>query len=691
MSSDSSVINDFSRCPTASEIGAAPDACEGPPPLPVPSGSYLAILGFEDSFSPEAEGAEDAMWQPAPAIIADVPPIPTSESTNEATEAAQGQPHIKIPDVSVKTIAAVEPPVAQSPWRRLKLLAALIVSRCVEWLREDGYWYLTSMAAHALGLVSLAIISLAIPTAIVSMSRDEAPSFDAPKLDNSPAAELTRFQVGEAPLDPTELNAETLAETKALPIGGQEARWYDDDPVFEEAGGGIVTDMEGPKLGGLGFRIKDLPGPGGLGGVGVGVGLGKNPGSGGAGNGFGSRGKGHRPEILGPAGGTRASERAVGAALSWIARHQAPNGKWSLDFKHQCKGGVCSGTGSVRADTGATALALLPFLAAGETHTSKGPYKQTVAKGIAWLVKQQRSDGDLSGGCDQPMYSHGLATLALCEAYGMTRDEHIGTAARQAVAFIERAQNESTGGWRYQPGDPGDTSVFGWQIMALKSAQLAGLPVNSIVFDNAQKFLHSVAKGEHLGLYSYQPYREVTHPMTAVGMLCRQYLGVDPKDPTMLEGKEVLLQNLPENSLGRNTYYWYYATLAMHNFADAEWDTWNRRMRRALIETQVKEGCATGSWDPERPTLDAWGSAGGRLMTTSLSTLTLEVYYRYLPLFRTDSPIFQPQNQFTPAEQIDTKAESNNTKTESDRKTKGDRKDVAEGDAGQNRHGVVDE
>ena len=105
------------------------------------------------------------------------------------------------------------------------------------------------------------------------------------------------------------------------------------------------------------------------------------------------------------------------------------------------------------------------------------------------------------------MYAHGLATIALCEAYGMTHDEHVGIAARLAVAYIERAQNESTGGWRYQPGDAGDTSVFGWQIMALKSAQLAGLPVNSIVFDNAQRWLHSVAKGEHLGLYSYQPYR----------------------------------------------------------------------------------------------------------------------------------------------------------------------------------------
>ena len=130
-------------------------------------------------------------------------------------------------------------------------------------------------------------------------------------------------------------------------------------------------------------------------------------------------------------GGTKASERAVGAALNWLYRHQTAQGKWSLDFRHQCKGGTCSGPGVAQSDAAATAMALLPFLAAGQTHKSKGPYQQTIAKGLAWLIKQQRPDGDLSGGCEQPMYAHGLATIALCEAYGMTRDEHVGAAARQ--------------------------------------------------------------------------------------------------------------------------------------------------------------------------------------------------------------------------------------------------------------------
>jgi hypothetical protein len=567
-------------------------------------------------------------------------------SSNTDPSPAESRPELiaRAPGVRPPPLPAETEGHASPSWvKRMGRIPLVLFSRFFHWYREDGFWYVTSTVVHAVGLFCLALMSMAIPTAIELSARQNAPSFEAAEQEPSPPPPVARFEVGDAPLEPTELKPEMFTDTKALPIGGQTEKYYDDSPDFEEAGGGTTTDSKDQNLGGLGgFSVANLPGPAGRGGVGVGKGLGNNAGWGGAGEGFGQRGKGHREALLGPYGGTRASERAVLAALNWLYRHQSPQGKWSIDYRAQCKGGVCTGPGSAQSDSAATAMGLLPFLAAGQTHKSKGAYQQTVAKGLTWLIKQQRPDGDLAGGCPQPMYAHGLATIALCEAYGMSRDEHVGRAARQAVLFIQRAQNESTGGWRYLPGDAGDTSVFGWQIMALKSAQMAGLPVNSVAFDNGKRWLHSVARGEHLGLYSYQPYQQVTPTMTAVGMLCQQYMGIDPKDPGLLEGKQTLLENLPDNDVGRDTYYWYYATLAMHNFADTDWDTWNRKMRRALIETQVKEGCATGSWDPNQPMTDKWSPNGGRLMTTSFSALILEVYYRYLPLFKTDSLIPQP-------------------------------------------------
>ena len=233
------------------------------------------------------------------------------------------------------------------------------------------------------------------------------------------------------------------------------------------------------------------------------------------------------------------------------------------------------------------------------------------------------------------MYAHALATITLCEAYGLTKDQKVGDAAALAVLYIEAAQNQSTGGWRYVPQDPtgGDTSVLGWQIMALHSAQLAGVPVSRQTLEGAKQWLGSVCKGNYRGLYAYQDFKEPTPTMTAIGMLSWQYLGMRPDDPAMVEGKQYLLQNLPDNGR-RDTYYWYYATQVMHNLLGSDWDAWNRQMRKTLIESQCHQGCAAGSWDPENPTLDTWGAQGGRIVTTAFSTLTLEIYYRYLPLYQ---------------------------------------------------------
>jgi len=89
------------------------------------------------------------------------------------------------------------------------------------------------------------------------------------------------------------------------------------------------------------------------------------------------------------------------------------------------------------------------------------------------------------------------------------------------------------------------------------------------------------------------------------------------------------MANLPSLN-PRNAYYVYYGTRAMHVILGPDWDRWNRQLRRVLCESQIKEGCAAGSWDPDKPEKDAWGEPGGRLYTTSLSALALESYYRYL-------------------------------------------------------------
>jgi hypothetical protein len=337
-------------------------------------------------------------------------------------------------------------------------------------------------------------------------------------------------------------------------------------------------------------------------------------------------------------GNTRAADRSVGAALNWIARHQARDGSWSLDgYRTRCTDPTCSGPGMQRADAAATALALLPLLAAGHRHDRSSTYQKAVSGGLYWLVTHQKPDGELSAGSSQRMYSHGLAAIALCEAYAMSGDARLRGAAQRAVDFIQVSQHPRTGGWRYQPGDEGDTSVFGWQLMALKSAEMGALKVRPETFERARQWLGRVASGKSGEMFSYTPSPAPPTPsMTAVGLLCWQYLNMPRDNPTMLGGAAYLAAHQPE-ARQRSLYYWYYATQVMHNLLGKPWDDWNRRMRRILVESQVREGCAAGSWDPLRPTRDALGEPGGRLCVTSLSTLILEVYYRHLPLYQIPS------------------------------------------------------
>jgi hypothetical protein len=242
----------------------------------------------------------------------------------------------------------------------------------------------------------------------------------------------------------------------------------------------------------------------------------------------------------------------------------------------------------------------------------------------------------LSAASDQVMYSHGLATIALAELYALSRDKQVGSAAQRAVDFVVGAQHPETGGWRYKPGDRGDTSVAGWQIMALKSAQIAGLAVPSRSIELAHRWLKSTSQGQG-GLFSYEPGGGATPTMTAVGLLGTQYLGGRREDANMQEGVRYLMSQMPVPE-SRNCYYWYYATQVMHNLPGSEWDEWNRRMREVLVKSQsvVPKSCSLGSWDPVQPAEDAWGQHGGRLMVTALNCLTLQVYYRYLPLYQLD-------------------------------------------------------
>ena len=176
-----------------------------------------------------------------------------------------------------------------------------------------------------------------------------------------------------------------------------------------------------------------------------------------------------RKQIIKQEGGTNRTEAAVARALDWMARHQARDGSWSLHEFHRagdCRG-RCRNRGHMQSDEGATAMALMAMLGAGQTHRT-GIYRDEVSHGLQFLLARQDREGGLIGGSAHQagMYSHGLATIALCDAYAMTGDSTLREPAQQALNYLMAAQHRE-GGWRYEPGERGDLSVTGWQLMGV--------------------------------------------------------------------------------------------------------------------------------------------------------------------------------------------------------------------------------
>ncbi|GHT25473.1 hypothetical protein FACS18942_00440 [Planctomycetales bacterium] len=375
-----------------------------------------------------------------------------------------------------------------------------------------------------------------------------------------------------------------------------------------------------------------------------------------SGGGYEGRTKTGRGRAVGSGDSSASGENAVESGLAWLAAHQIKNGthqgSWCFDFAESC--GQCSNSGTHGSRIAATAAALLPFLGAGYTFegtAAENPYKNVVEDGLAYLLKSAKETGtgcDLQQATDR-MYSQGIATMALCEAYAMCKrnpkPKRLSFVAQEAIRFIEEAQDPHTGGWRYDPRQsPGDLSVSAWQIMALKSAKNGGLNVSQPVIYGITDFLDLV-QDDGGRQYHYLP-QNVREPMrgkgedskinsNATGLLLRMYTGWKPDEKPLEEGVDAVALHgaLKRDANGKiicNPYFVYYATLLLHHYGGSNWNSWNRQIQELLVNSQSTGGHEAGSWYFP----DYYCDKGGRLLNTSLALLILETPYRIMPLFR---------------------------------------------------------
>ena len=366
---------------------------------------------------------------------------------------------------------------------------------------------------------------------------------------------------------------------------------------------------------------------------------------GGAGGKYGGRGGGRG----GLGRGGRGTNQAIDDGLKWLADHQDEDGSWDSDnfMKHDTTGEPCDGAGGALHDVGLTGLALLAFLGDGNTLRS-GPYRDVVKRGVDWVRKQQRDNGlfgEPSSG--EFVYNHAIATLAIVEAVGLSKSKLLRRYAQNALNYLEYHRNPYSV-WRYQPRDgDNDTSVTGWCVLAYKSGQDFDFEVNDKALDLAKVWFDSVTDGS--GRVGYQKPGEpssrrpgehmVKFPtekgecMTAVGMLCRIFLGADATNKELKQGADLVLKRAPvwdETDGSIDHYYWYYGSYALFQIGGQAWEKWSKQLTKAVVKTQRKDGNFKGSWDPK----GAWGDDGGRVYSTAILVLTLEAYYRYSALIR---------------------------------------------------------
>lgn len=490
-------------------------------------------------------------------------------------------------------------------------------------------WLLASIGIH--GLVALVVLMLpatARPPAAAQILSAAAPADPPPQI----------------PPEENELDeAETEVEVDRPDIVPEVIDAPQDEVVSENPGSG--EDTEDPAGDPFAQTISGIESTGPNRVIGIGPGVGGPWGLRGNGGGTGGGGDGGRPHT-----------KVVDAALDWLGRHQSPDGRWDCDgFHAQCRSNRCSGPGESTHDPGVTGLALLCFLGRGETHQSGEPrHREIVKDGLRYLRSIQDTEGCFGPRTSgQFQYDHAIASLAMVEAYGLTQSVLLRDSAQRSLDFIHQSRNPYLA-WRYgiRDGD-NDTSVTGWMVMALKSGKMADLTVENAALTEPVDWIERMTEPE-FGRVGYQsrggPSARTTamkarfpssesEALTSVGVLCRIFAGEDPqKSVPVRKGLDLLGRKLPRWDADAGTidmYYWYYGTLAAFQAGGEDWRRWNVAMKPAIVDHQrgEKDRCEYGSWDPEDP----WAPEGGRVYSTALMTLCLEVYYRYPRVFGTSS------------------------------------------------------
>jgi hypothetical protein len=344
---------------------------------------------------------------------------------------------------------------------------------------------------------------------------------------------------------------------------------------------------------------------------------------------------------------------SVDAALRWFKRHQSPNGMWDVDqYQANCSDGVLKCEPGVdqagNGDVACTAYAVMCFLGAGHDHMTPGKYRETVTKALDWLVAQQNAEGVFG----ERNYEHAIATQALAEAMGLSNDSRLRAPTQKAVDVIlarqavdPQAKDKAYAGlgWDYVKPNAArnDTSVTGWNVMALKSALGAGLQVGNSM-QGAKNWLERTWKAANPDWKRLDPYQGMSvfpytfdattdkvekEHLSCVGALCAVYLGHHQGDVMLETMANSIMKNDYPTAWPTNTYFLYYNSLAIFQIGGERWEKWADPVAKLISNAQrTDDSCYNGSWDFAGTKFH--GHDTGRLLSTAYACLSQEVIWR---------------------------------------------------------------
>jgi hypothetical protein len=336
-----------------------------------------------------------------------------------------------------------------------------------------------------------------------------------------------------------------------------------------------------------------------------------------------------KPKTSRSAAAEKAASEMVKAGLDWLAAQQREDGSFPGDKN--------ASTRTVH-EVGVTGLAILAFLGDGNT-LHEGPHRASVKRAVTWLREQQdpRTGQIGTPNCNEFIYDHAIASLALSEAYGLSDYKPLKANVQLALNYLESHRNPY-GVWRYQPRDgDNDTSVTTWCAMALRSGQDFGLEVNPNSMQMVQVWVEQMTdpttgrigyndrggySSRRVGAHSKEHPRENNEAMTAAGMVCLALAGESDADSGVRSLQEKLLSAKPPTwERGKvDEYAWYLGSLVSTGAGKAGQAAWNRSLIAACELGQR----ADGSFEP----IGVWAQDGGPVYSTALLCLALEAQVR---------------------------------------------------------------